>query len=242
MQVQGLALNYIEPTPHEYQDLRYPVLSPTSLVLAMATTVVLETSMVIAQPESHLTLITNHPLFTQGEIKLELYNDHAPKVTYPSPPNNSHISIPHTYINLTNRPPKQTCRNFATLIQRGYYNDCPFHRIIPDFMIQGGDPTGTGRGGTSIYGSAFPDEIHPSLKHTGAGILSMANSGPNTNGSQFFITLVPTPWLDGKHTIFGRVSAGMKVVQRMGSVRTGQGDKPVEAVKILNGRVLEEEP
>ena len=79
----------------------------------------------------------------------------------------------------------KTCRNFSSLAQRGYYNDVIFHRIIPNFMLQTGDPTGTGRGGSSIYGEKFEDEIHPSLKHTGAGILSMANSGPNTNGSQF---------------------------------------------------------
>jgi len=113
-----------------------------------------------------------------------------------------------------------------------------FHRIIADFMIQGGDPSGTGRGGVSIYGEKFADEIHPALKHTGAGILSMANSGPNTNGSQFFITLAPTPWLDGKHTIFGRVASGMKVVQRMGLVRTSD-DKPIENVKINKGMILE---
>ncbi|KAL7317010.1 Peptidyl-prolyl cis-trans isomerase-like 1 [Mucor circinelloides] len=94
-------------------------------------------------------------------------------------------------------------------------------------MIQGGDPTGTGRGGASIYGEKFADEINPELKHTGAGILSMANSGPNTNGSQFFITLAPTPWLDGKHTIFGRVSDGMNVVKRMGLVRTDGNDRYV---------------
>ena len=105
-------------------------------------------------------------------------------------------------------------------------------------MIQGGDPSGTGRGGVSIYGEKFADEIHPALKHTGAGILSMANSGPNTNGSQFFITLAPTPWLDGKHTIFGRVASGMKVVQRMGLVRTSD-DKPIENVKINKGMILE---
>ena len=93
--------------------------------------------------------------------------------------------------------------NFLELANRGYYNNITFHRIIKDFMIQGGDPTGTGRGGKSIYGDKFEDEITKQLKHTGAGILSMANSGPNTNGSQFFVTLAPTPWLDGKHTIFG---------------------------------------
>lgn len=108
-------------------------------------------------------------------------------------------------------------------------------------MLQTGDPTGTGRGGESIYGEKFEDEISSSLKHTGAGILSMANSGPNTNGSQFFITLAPTPWLDGKHTIFGRVSRGLGVVRRMGLVRTGKEDRPVEEVKILRARVLEGE-
>jgi peptidyl-prolyl cis-trans isomerase-like 1 len=106
-------------------------------------------------------------------------------------------------------------------------------------MIQTGDPTGTGRGGSSIYGERFEDEISPSLKHTGAGILSMANSGPNTNGSQFFITLAPTPWLDGKHTIFGRVTRGMGVVKRMGLVRTGAEDRPVEEVRIVRASILE---
>ena len=107
-------------------------------------------------------------------------------------------------------------------------------------MIQTGDPTGTGRGGSSIYGEKFEDEIHSSLKHTGAGVLSMANSGPNTNGSQFFITLAPTPWLDGKHTIFGRVKSGLRVVQRMGLVKTGADDRPDDQVKILKARVLED--
>lgn len=106
-------------------------------------------------------------------------------------------------------------------------------------MIQGGDPTGTGRGGSSIYGAPFADEIDPSLRHTGAGVLSMANSGPDTNGSQFFITLAPTPWLDGKHTVFGRVKTGMRLVLRMGSLRTDGEDRPVEEVKIVRARVLE---
>lgn len=135
----------------------------------------------------------------------------------------------------------RTVQNFRTLAQRGYYNNVVFHRIIPDFMIQTGDPTGTGRGGQSIYGEKFEDEISPQLKHTGAGVLSMANSGPNTNGSQFFITLAPTPWLDGKHTIFGRVKNGMAIVRRMGLVRTDREDRPLEEVKIVKAYVVEKE-
>ena len=107
-------------------------------------------------------------------------------------------------------------------------------------MLQTGDPIGTGRGGASIYGEKFEDEIDPGLKYTGAGILSMANSGKNTNGSQFFITLAPTPWLDGKHTIFGRVKSGLRVVQRMGLVKTGAEDRPVDEVKIIRARVVED--
>lgn len=143
---------------------------------------------------------------------MELYTEHAPK----------------------------TCKNFATLARRGYYDGTVFHRIIPDFMVQGGDPTGTGRGGSSIYGDKFEDEIRADLKHTGAGVLSMANAGPNTNGSQFFITLAPTPWLDGKHTIFGRVKTGLSTVKRMGLVKTGPGDKPAQDVKIVKATVVEE--
>ncbi|ELR07970.1 hypothetical protein V499_05342 [Pseudogymnoascus sp. VKM F-103] len=149
---------------------------------------------------------------TMGTIVVELYADHAPK----------------------------TCQNFSTLAQRGYYNNLLIHRIIPNFMIQTGDPTGTGRGGSSIYGEKFADEISPELKHTGAGILSMANSGKDTNGSQFFITLAPTPWLDGKHTIFGRVTRGLGVLKRMGLVKTGGEDRPVEEVRVVRAYVLEE--
>ncbi|KAK8193128.1 peptidyl-prolyl cis-trans isomerase-like 1 [Phyllosticta capitalensis] len=150
---------------------------------------------------------------SMGTVTLELYTAHAPR----------------------------TVQNFRTLAQRGYYNNVVFHRIIPDFMIQTGDPTGTGRGGQSIYGEKFEDEISPQLKHTGAGVLSMANSGPNTNGSQFFITLAPTPWLDGKHTIFGRVKNGMAIVRRMGLVRTDREDRPLEEVKIVKAYVVEKE-
>ena len=102
-----------------------------------------------------------------------------------------------------------TVANFLNLAKRGYYDGLTFHRVIPNFMIQGGDPTGTGRGGP---GYQFADEIHPALRHTRAGLFSMANAGPGTNGSQFFITHNETPWLDGKHTVFGKVTKGQKVV------------------------------
>ncbi|XP_010505146.1 PREDICTED: peptidyl-prolyl cis-trans isomerase CYP18-2 [Camelina sativa] len=133
----------------------------------------------------------------------------------------------------------RTCRNFVELSRRGYYNNVLFHRIVKDFIVQGGDPTGTGRGGQSIYGSKFEDEINPELKHTGAGILSMANAGPDTNGSQFFITLAPQPSLDGKHTIFGRVCRGMEVIKRLGSVQTDSTDKPIHEVRILRTKVVD---
>lgn len=162
--------------------------------------------MLIDSQDRELELGSNVVLYTSmGEIEVELYWIHAPR----------------------------TCKNFYELAKRGYYDNTMFHRIIPDFVIQGGDPTGTGRGGESIYGPTFDDEIHPSLKHTGAGILSMANSGPYTNGSQFFITLAPGPSLDGKHSIFGKVHRGMRVVQKMSLTLTDAQDRPVQEVKVL---------
>jgi len=130
----------------------------------------------------------------------------------------------------------RSCSNFFQLAERGYYDNVIFHRVIKDFMIQGGDPTGTGRGGQSIYGTVFEDEITKKLRHTGAGVVSMANAGKNTNGSQFFITLAPTPHLDGKHTIFGRVMRGMKVVQRMGLVECDKDNRPLDALRILKAQ------
>ncbi|MDZ4786116.1 MAG: peptidylprolyl isomerase [bacterium] len=130
---------------------------------------------------------------SKGEIVLELYPDKAPI----------------------------TCANFTNLAQRGFYDGLTFHRVINDFMVQGGDPSGNGSGGP---GYRFQDEFDSSLKHSKPGILSMANAGPGTNGSQFFITHVPTPWLDGKHTIFGSVIKGMDVVNSI-----VQGDKIIKA-------------
>jgi len=125
----------------------------------------------------------------------------------------------------------KTVENFVGLADSGYYNGVTFHRVIPNFMIQGGDPTGTGRGGQSIWGKKFEDEIVPSLVFEKPGILAMANSGPNTNGSQFFITVAATSWLDGNHTIFGQVIEGMDVVYAISKVPTSKpGDKPLEPV------------
>ena len=118
---------------------------------------------------------------TRGEIRVTLFSEEAP----------------------------MTVSNFVNLAQRGYYNGLKFHRVIPDFMIQGGDPTGTGMGGP---GYTFGDEFSPVRRHDSAGVLSMANAGPGTNGSQFFITHGPTPHLDGKHSVFGKVSSGQDVV------------------------------
>jgi cyclophilin family peptidyl-prolyl cis-trans isomerase len=120
-----------------------------------------------------------------------------------------------------------TAGNFIELAKKGYYDGIIFHRVIDGFMIQGGDPTGTGRGGP---GYTIKDEFAPGLAHTHPGIFSMANAGPNSGGSQFFITLAATPWLDGKHAIFGKVTAGLDVVKTIGKVQVGRGDKPVQDV------------
>jgi peptidyl-prolyl cis-trans isomerase A (cyclophilin A) len=120
-----------------------------------------------------------------------------------------------------------TTGNFIQLAESGFYNGLIFHRVIDGFMIQGGCPQGSGMGGP---GYQIADEFHPELKHNGPGILSMANAGPNSGGSQFFITLVPTPHLDNRHAIFGQVVEGMDVVSTIGKVQTGAQDRPVETV------------
>jgi cyclophilin family peptidyl-prolyl cis-trans isomerase len=124
----------------------------------------------------------------------------------------------------------ETTGNFIKLVKEKFYDGTIFHRVIDSFMIQGGDPNGTGTGGP---GYKIKDEFGPGLTHSGPGVLSMANAGPNTGGSQFFITLVATPWLDGKHAIFGQVVEGMDVVKAIGSTKTGPNDRPVDEVKII---------
>lgn len=143
---------------------------------------------------------------TQGTIEIALKPDVAPKAT----------------------------ENFIKHAEEGYYNNVIFHRVIKGFMIQGGDPTGTGRGGESIWKKPFEDEFSADINFDRKGLLAMANAGPRTNGSQFFITTVPTPWLNKKHTIFGEVVKGYDVVQKIESIETGPGDRPTTPQKILS--------
>ncbi len=131
----------------------------------------------------------------------------------------------------------QTTKNFIELTEKGFYDGLIFHRVIDGFMIQGGDPTGTGRGGP---GYRIKDEFGEGLAHDSEGILSMANAGPNTGGSQFFITLAPTPWLNGHHAIFGKIVKGMDVVREIGSVATNFQDRPVDPVVMEKVEVLTE--
>ena len=131
----------------------------------------------------------------------------------------------------------KACENFTKLVEEGYYNGLIFHRVIKNFMIQGGDPTGTGRGGQSVWGEPFGDEVRADVTFNRPGILAMANSGPNTNGSQFFITTAATPWLNMRHTIFGEVISGYDVVQKIESTATGAADKPIAEQKIIKAYI-----
>lgn len=149
-----------------------------------------------------------------GSIKIRLFADKAPK----------------------------TVENFVDLVEKEFYDGIIFHRVIKDFMVQTGDPTGTGRGGRTDKGlprKALADEFHPTLRHDRPGILSMANAGPNTGDTQFFITTVPTAWLDDKHAVFGVVIDGMDVLKKIEGVRTGAQDRPLNPPKILKIRMVE---
>jgi peptidylprolyl isomerase len=141
----------------------------------------------------------------QGSFEVELYPEIAPKA----------------------------CKNFIELAEKNYYNGTIFHRVIKGFMIQGGDPTATGTGGESIWGKTFEDEFSLTLKFDRPKLLAMANRGPSTNGSQFFITTASAPWLNNKHTIFGAVISNFDIVQKIESSRTDSKDMPFEPQKIL---------
>jgi cyclophilin family peptidyl-prolyl cis-trans isomerase len=137
------------------------------------------------------------------------------------------------HVELHARRAPETVNNFVFLAREGYYDDVIFHRVIPDFMAQTGDPTGTGRGGP---GYTFEDEFHPELRHDGPGVVSMANAGPNTNGSQFFITHKETPWLDDRHAVFGHVTQGMDVVLSIPEREPQRVDAPavrIETIEII---------
>ena len=144
---------------------------------------------------------------SMGNFKIELFNEKAPITT----------------------------GNFIKLVKDGFYNGLIFHRVIPNFMIQGGCPHGTGRGGPRY---TIRDEFHPDLKHDSKGILSMANAGPNTGGSPFFITVAETPWLDGKHSIFGKVIKGLDVIDSISMVEKDRNDKPIKNVIIKSIKII----
>ncbi|MGH3395646.1 MAG: peptidylprolyl isomerase [Streptosporangiaceae bacterium] len=163
-------------------------------------------------------LRTNH-----GDIGVRLFPDHAPKTV-------------RNFVELAEGTREWTDPRTGRKDQAKLYDGTVFHRVIPDFMLQGGDPLGTGTGGP---GYEFGDEIHPDLQFSRPYLLAMANAGPGTNGSQFFITTVPTPWLNGKHTIFGEVVSGSEVVDAISHVKTRGADRPVEDVVLESVEISE---
>lgn len=177
------------------------------LILLVAALVFLKTTFSNAQ------VSTNQPIVVletnKGTIEITLFKDVAPK----------------------------TCENFLGLIKKGYYDGLIFHRVIPNFMIQGGDPNGNGTGGESLWGGKFEDETRADVKFDRKGLLAMANSGPNTNGSQFFITVDATPWLNMHHTIFGEVTNGYDVVDTIANVPKSADDRPLEEIKIIKATI-----
>lgn len=158
---------------------------------------------------------------SEGTFKARLYDDKAPKTV-------------DNFVGLAEGSKEWTDPKTRQQVKRPFYDGLIFHRVIDGFMLQGGCPMGTGTGGP---GYKFADEFGPGLKHDRPGLLSMANAGPNTNGSQFFVTLVPTPWLDNKHAIFGEVVEGLDVVQKIGKTKTGPQDRPIKDIQINSVKI-----
>ncbi len=172
-------------------------------LLLTAITATLQLTAMEANVEKNASIICLET--TKGNIEIQLFPDVAPKA----------------------------CENFTSLVGKHYYDGVIFHRVIKNFMIQTGDPTGTGRGGKSIWNTPFQDEVRADVTFDRPGIVAMANAGPNTNGSQFFITTAKTPWLNMHHTIFGKVVSGYDVVEKIERVKTDPSDKPEEEQKII---------
>lgn len=183
----------------------------TLIISILGGVVIIAVIMVLVIKASGETTMANTKVMfetSMGNIVIQLYDDKAPITT----------------------------DNFKKLVKEGFYDGTIFHRVIDEFMIQGGDPTGSGMGGP---GYTIDDEFHPDLKHSKAGILSMANAGPNTGGSQFFLTVAPTPWLDGKHAVFGEVIEGLDVAIAISEVSRNARDKPLEDVTITKAYIME---
>lgn len=156
-----------------------------------------------------------------GTFKVKLFNDKAPKTV-------------ENFVGLAEGTKEWTDPKTGKAMKKPFYDGLKFHRVIPNFMIQGGCPLGNGTGGP---GYRFADEFNPELKHSKPGMLSMANAGPNTNGSQFFVTVAATPWLDGKHAIFGEVIEGMDIVNSISTAKTAPGDRPLEDIVIKSLKI-----
>ena len=162
-------------------------------------------------------MLQAHFTTSEGKFTVRLFEEEVPQTVA-------------NFVGLAEGTKEWTDPKSGQKVKRPYYDGLIFHRVIAGFMIQGGDPLGTGTGGP---GYKFADEFHPKLKHTKSGLLSMANAGPNTNGSQFFITLAPTPWLDNRHSIFGEVTEGQDVVEKIGATATSKpGDRPLKPITI----------
>lgn len=193
-----------------------PTTKPAAPAVTTAKPVAPATSAAKYGPGVYAHITTNH-----GAMIAKLFDKEVPRTV-------------ENFVGLAEGKKQWRNPRTRTMVRRPYYNNLTFHRIIPGFMIQGGDPEGTGMGGP---GFEFADEFNPKLRHNKAGILSMANRGPNTNGGQFFITLVPTPHLDNKHSVFGELVEGMSTLMAIGKVPTGAGNKPVKPVIMKSIRI-----